>query len=66
MVANAKRISRGRYSYRGIQIVSLGYYPPERHVIWEARDVETGEAFAWGKTIEECTWNVDRELDANK
>ena len=30
------KISKGHYTYKGIQINCIGYYPPEKRVVWEA------------------------------
>ena len=32
------KISKGHYTYKGIQINCIGYYPPEKRVVWEAVD----------------------------
>ena len=33
-----KIIGPGHYEYRGFEIRCLGYYPPERSIVWEAYD----------------------------
>lgn len=33
-----KRLSAGHYSYRGYRINRIGYYPPEKRVVWECVD----------------------------
>lgn len=33
-----KRILKGHYEYRGFKINCIGYYPPERRVVWECVD----------------------------
>lgn len=39
------KISKGHYTYKGIQINCIGYYPPEKRVVWEAVD-KNGCGFA--------------------
>ena len=37
-----KKIKAGTYKYRGWIIQCVGYYEPERRVVWEGYDPETG------------------------
>lgn len=37
-----QKIKPGTYKYRGWIIQCVGYYEPERCVVWEAYDPETG------------------------
>jgi hypothetical protein len=30
--------------YHGYRLINHGYYPPDRHVWWEAENLNTGEA----------------------
>lgn len=53
-----KRISKGHYIYKGYQIDCIGYYPPERSVVWEATD-EYGCGFAHATTLKEVIKNID-------
>lgn len=39
----AKKIRPGRYEYRGLILQCHGYYPPDKRIVWEAIDPETGE-----------------------
>lgn len=58
----AKRLWKGRYLYRGYIIHTVGYYPPEHRVCWEAMD-EKGYAFAHSFSMRECKKWVDREIE---
>ena len=57
-----KCICPGHYEYRGYEIRCLGYYPPERHVVWEAYD-EHDCGFAHAHTLKEVRLLIDSELD---
>lgn len=37
-----KKITNGKYKYRGWIVASVGYYPPDHCVVWEGYDPETG------------------------
>lgn len=39
-----KKISRGKYLYRGYKITNMGYHSPDRSVVWEAVDPKTQNA----------------------
>lgn len=56
-----KIISPGHYLYRGFEIYCLGYYPPERSVVWEAYD-ENGCGFAHAHTLKEVRLLIDSDL----
>jgi hypothetical protein len=60
--AVAHKISKGQYQYRGFDVVRLGYYPPERHTVWEASDPLTGAVVAHGYTKRECLARIDEFL----
>ena len=54
----AKRISAGHYIYRGYKVTCIGYYPPERKVVWEAED-ENGNGFAHAFSLKCCKYWID-------
>lgn len=62
MKHKAKRISAGRYLYRGFEIISVGYYYPEHCVCWEAVDHD-GSGFAQGTSLTMTKRLIDEELD---
>ena len=64
MKETIKIISPGHYLYRGFEIRCLGYYPPERSVVWEAYD-ETGCGFAHAHTLHEVRILIDSDLDSS-
>ena len=57
-----KNIGLGHYEYRGFEIRCLGYYPPERSIVWEAYD-EHNCGFAHAYTLREVRIAIDDELD---
>ena len=57
-----KIIGPGHYECRGFEIRCLGYYPPERHVVWEAYD-EHNCGFAHAHTLREVRIAIDDELN---
>lgn len=58
----AKRISKGHYIYRGLDIRGR-YYPPEHRVCWEALEEEGYMAFAHSYSLKRTKALVDYELD---
>ena len=58
----AKRLSAGHYVYRGYEVYSVGYYPPEGCVCWEAVDSD-GCGFAHSHSLAETKLLVDQELE---
>ena len=59
----AKRISKGKYLYRGYIIECIGYYHPEHRVCWECID-NYGNGFGHGYSLKECKMWIDEELNA--
>lgn len=57
-----KKINTEHYEYRGYEIKCLGYYPPERSIVWEAYD-EFDCGFAHAHTLIEVRLLIDSELD---
>lgn len=62
-----KKISRGHYLYRGVEIICIGYYPPEQRVVWEgsiistkAEKIECGDYH--GFTKKEIMMWIDEDL----
>jgi hypothetical protein len=56
-----KLINAGHYEYRGFEIRCLGYYPPERSIVWEAYD-EFNCGFAHAHTLREVRIAIDDVL----
>ena len=63
MTHKCKRIRRGNYEYREYIIQCMGYYQPERRVIWEA--CPKGEIYAdfHGFSLREVKMAIDNDLD---
>lgn len=61
----AKRLSRGHYIYRGFKITCVGYYEPEKRIVWEAED-ENGCGFAHSFSLRDTKRLIDDELDRKK
>ena len=62
MKYTAKRISSGHYKYRGFNINCLGYYGPDKKVVWEAVD-KYGNGFAHSYSLKETKQFIDMELE---
>ena len=60
----AKRIAKGHYEYRGFKIICIGYYHPERRVVWECVD-ENGNGFGHDYSLKACKFWIDEELKGN-
>lgn len=58
----AKRIRKGKYLYKGFEINCVGYYPPEKHVCWEAVD-ENGCGFAHSYSLKQTKLLIDQSLN---
>ena len=59
------KISKGHYTYKGIQINCIGYYPPEKRVVWEAVDKDgcgICHSFSLKDTIRLIDENIRIEL----
>lgn len=57
-LVNGKYIVKG-YSYKGYEIRCHGYYPPEKRVVWEGIDIETGNGDVRGFTKREIKILID-------
>ena len=57
----AKRVSSGHYIYRGFDIYRIGYYPPEKRVVWECVD-ENGNGFGHDYSLKCCKFWIDEAL----
>lgn len=55
------KISKGHYTYKGIQINYIGYYPPEKRVVWEAVD-ENGCGFAHSFSLRDTIRLIDEDI----
>lgn len=58
-----KKISAGRYEYRGYVVTNAGYHQPDHCVWWEASNKENGHADFHAKTKREIKWRIDEYLD---
>lgn len=58
MKYRAKKISKGHYIYRGYKVTCLGYYHPEKRIVWEAED-EFGGGFAHSFSLKEVKSEID-------
>lgn len=59
-----KKLSKGHYEYRGYLINCIGYYPPEKRVVWECVD-EDGCGFGHDYTLKGCMFWIDEEINRN-
>lgn len=60
-----KKIKPGTYSYRGWIIQCVGYYKPERCVVWEAYNQETGCVDFHEFSKKTIKWLIDDSLAKN-
>jgi len=58
----AKKLSPGRYLYRGFQVNRVGYVDTAHPNAWEAIDAD-GSAFAHGGSLREVKMWIDEELN---
>lgn len=56
------KIKAGKYAYRGWVISRVGYYEPERRVVWEGYDPETGSADFHGFSKGEIKKLINKSL----
>ena len=59
MKNKCKRLSKGKYMYGKYKLVYFGYYPPERCCMWEAVNIETGNADFHAKTKKQLIEFID-------
>lgn len=62
MTTKAKRLRAGKYLYKGYVITCVGYYQPERRVVWEAED-EHGNGFAHSFSLRDTKRLIDDGLN---
>ena len=55
------KISKGHYTYKGIQINCIGYYPPEKRVVWEAVDKD-GCGFCHSFSLKDTIRLIDENI----
>lgn len=55
------KISKGHYTYKGIQINCIGYYPPEKRVVWEAVDKD-GCGFCYSFSLKDTIRLIDENI----
>jgi hypothetical protein len=58
---NLIKISKGHYTYKGIHINCIGYYPPEKRVVWEAVD-KNGCGFAHSFSLRGAIRKIDEDI----
>lgn len=59
-----KRVHAGLYRYGDYLICNMGYYPPDQHVVWEAkRVVDDGEGVAHGFSLRECVAELKMSME---
>lgn len=63
MKYKCKRICKGNYEYRGYIIQRLGYYHPEKRIIWEACPKGKMYADYNGFSLSEVKIAIDCDLD---
>ena len=56
-----KKIRAGKYKYRGLIISCIGYYEPEKRVVWEAYDPKSGCAEFHGFSKREVKSYIDED-----
>lgn len=62
-ITNGKYVSKG-YAYKGYEIHGVGYYPPEKCRVWEAVNIQTGEADYHAHSRREIKEMIDAYEDA--
>ena len=60
-----KKIRAGKYSYRGYIVTCIGYYPPEKRIVWEAED-ENGCGFAQSFSLKKTKELIDEEIEKQR
>lgn len=58
---NLIKISKGHYIYKDIKINCIGYYPPEKRVVWEAVD-KNGCGFAHSFSLRDTIRLIDEDI----
>ena len=58
----ATRISRGEYNYKGYTILCIGYYEPDKRVVWQAINNQNGCGDFHGYTKREVMIQIDEEV----
>ena len=55
-----KRIRAGKYIYKIWELNCVGYYPPEKRIVWEATNIEDGQSDAHDWTLKGLKERVDK------
>ncbi len=63
-MSKAKKISCGKYEYRGFILINYGYHQPDHCVWWQAIDMKTDCADFHEHTKRDLMEAIDKELDA--
>ena len=59
----AKKITSGKYLYRGLEVTNEGYHHPDHCVWWEAVNPQTGEAEHHATTFKHIKDLIDEAED---
>ena len=59
MKNTAKKERKGKYLYRGYEIQCIGYYPPEKRIVWEANFKGEMDAAFHGFSLKEVKALID-------
>lgn len=57
-----KKLSAGKYEYRDIIIVCIGYHSPDKKVVWEGYYKDTGICDFHGYSKYEVIKRIDKNL----
>lgn len=58
-----KKIKCGRYEYKGYILQNIGYYPPDKKVVWEAHDPKTGEGSFHAYSKRQLKYLIDKDVE---
>lgn len=61
-----KRIRAGLYLYRDYRVMCLGYYPPEKRVVWEASDLKDGHGAFHAFSKRQLKYIIDQYHENNQ
>ena len=56
-----RRISSGKYEYKGYSIFNHGYHSPDKCIVWEATNIQTGCADFHAKTKKHLKELIDND-----
>lgn len=58
-----KKVRKGKYLYRGYEIQCIGYYHPEKRIVWEANFKGEIDAAFHGFSLKEVKVLIDNHED---